>query len=237
MSLNKKKYFLLIAASLYISASFAQNKMLTNYRYDSLKRKKYTLVFINEDKHFDTAEMNRMVDVFFTVYPKEAKAFNRKTNKKVYFLIDTSYHGVAATWADTVHFDPAWLIKKPEDIDVVTHEVMHIVQNYPDSTGPGWITEGIADYARYKFGVNNDAAGWKLTPYSSKQNYGNAYRVTARFFVWIEQTKHVKLVKRLDKAMRYLQYTPYLFKKITGETVDELWLDYSKNPTIDTTKK
>lgn len=233
------KFFLMII-TFFTSTSFAQNKNLKNYSYDSLKRKKYTLVFINEDKNFDTTEMNRMVEVFFTVYPKEAKKYNHKTNKKVYFLIDTSYDGVAATWADTVHFNPGWFKKKPEDIDVVTHEVMHIVQNYPDSTGPGWITEGIADYARYKFGVNNEAAGWKLTPFSSKQSYDNAYRVTARFFVWIEQTKHVKhvkLVKRLDKAMRNLQYTPDLFKKITGETVDELWLNYSKNPTIDTTKK
>ncbi len=232
------KYVLLIAAMFCMKNLFAQSSSINNYKYDSLTRKEYTLVFINQDEDFDTTEINRMIDVFFKVYPEEAKAYNPETNKKVYFLIDTSYHGVVlATWADTTFIlIPEWLTKKPEDIDVVTHEVMHIVQNYPDDAGPGWITEGIADYVRYKFGVNNAAAGWSLTPFSSKQNYDNAYRITARFFVWVEQTKHIKLVKPLDEAMRTKTYTPEFFKKTTGKTVDELWLDYSKNPSIDTTK-
>jgi len=60
---------------------------------------------------------------------------------------------------------------------------MHIVQDYGQSTGPGWLTEGIADYARYKFGVNNPAAKWALPAYKSTQKYTDAYRVTARFLV------------------------------------------------------
>jgi hypothetical protein len=32
---------------------------------------------------------------------------------------------------------------------VLTHEMMHIVQSYPDGQ-PGWLVEGIADYVRWK---------------------------------------------------------------------------------------
>ena len=50
---------------------------------------------------------------------------------------------------------------------MITHEGMHVVQQYLQS--PGWITEGIADYARAKFGVNNAARGWTMPEYDAKQ--------------------------------------------------------------------
>ncbi len=42
---------------------------------------------------------------------------------------------------------------------------MHIVQGYPgygDARVPGWLVEGIADYARDRYGMDNAAAGWAL---------------------------------------------------------------------------
>ena len=109
---------------------------------------------------------------------------------------------------------------------------MHIVQAYPHGAGPGWITEGIADYVRYKLGVNNEAGGWKLTEYNSKQNYQNAYRITARFFVWLEKHFDKNLVKKLNTVMHNKQYTPSFWQEETGKTIDELWKSYSENPSI-----
>ncbi|WP_432326268.1 basic secretory protein-like protein [Mucilaginibacter sp. P25] len=123
------------------------------------------------------------------MYPKLSKEYNKKTSKKVTFVIDTAYDGVAATGNDTVVFSAKYMTKHPGDIDVVTHEVMHIVQAYGNSDGPGWLTEGIADYARFKFGVDNAGAKWALPAFKSTQNYDNAYRVTARFLVWAEKTQ------------------------------------------------
>src|SRR6202012_2471080 len=195
-------------------------------------QKGYKLTFINYDATFDPAEQARLVKTFFTVYPELAKAYNPKTLKAVTMVIDTAYDGVAATANGKVNISNKWLHKRPEDIDVVTHEVMHIVQDYGDSNGPGWLTEGIADYARYKFGVNNAAAGWKLGDLKPTQNYDNAYRVTARFLLWMEEKVKPGIVKTLDKQMRDHTFTDNTWKNLTGKTVDELWKDYSANPAI-----
>lgn len=169
-------YFLITLASLiFLSASAQQTQVLN--------RKGYKLTFTNYDATLDTAGQQRLINTFFTVYPKLAEAYNKKTLKEVKLVIDTTYKGVAETANGKVTISSAWLHKHPEDIDVVTHEVMHIVQDYDQSAGPEWLTEGIADYARYKFGVNNAAAKWALPDYKSTQNYDNAYRVTARFLV------------------------------------------------------
>jgi hypothetical protein len=198
---------------------------------DSINRKGYTLIFINKSPKFDSAVKLRMIETFFTVYPKEAKLYNRKTLKKVFFVIDPKYTGVAATAGGIVRYNPAWFASHPGDVDVVTHEVMHIVQSYPDGA-PGWLVEGVADYVRYTLGVDNTGAGWSLTPFDAKQNYTNAYRITARFLVWTEKKYSKKLVKKMDAAMRNQTYQPELWTKLTGKTVDELWKEYANAPAI-----
>ena len=173
-----------------------------------------------------------MIDAFFEVYPKEAARFNPNTQKKVIFVIDSSYKGVAATGGGIIRYSPDYLKAHPDDIDVVTHEAMHVVQDYGRGTGPGWLTEGIADYVRYKYGVNNEAGKWSLTPYRETHNYNNSYRITARFLVWLENNQRKTIVDELDTAMRAHTYTPEIWKDLTGKTLDELWLAYSQNPVL-----
>ena len=102
-----------------------------------IKKKGYTLTFSNFDATLDTAEHQRLINTFFTVYPELAKTYNHKTLKEVKMVIDTTYKGVAETADGKVTISSAWLHKRPQDIDVVTHEVMHIVQDYGESVGPG----------------------------------------------------------------------------------------------------
>jgi len=109
---------------------------------------------------------------------------------------------------------------------------MHIVQDYGQSTGPGWLTEGIADYARNKFGVNNAAANWSLPVYNPAQNYTDAYRVTARFLLWIEKKVQPGVVKDFDQQLRLHKFTDARWKKETGKTLGELWKSYTENPEI-----
>jgi len=101
----------------------------------------YKLTFINYDATLDSAEQARMVNTFYIVYPELAKAYNKNTLKAVTMVIDTTYKGVAATDNGKVTISNIWMHKHPEDIDVITHEVMHIVQDYGNSDGPGWLTE------------------------------------------------------------------------------------------------
>ena len=220
-----KKYLLLLSI-LYMGYDVSAQKI------DTIKKNKLTLVFVNKDTSFSLITKQRLIDAFFKVYPEEIKQYNKNSSTLVTFMIDPDYKGVAATSNDIVRFNPDWFIKHPEDIDVVTHEVMHIVQNYGHNKGPGWLTEGIADYVRYKDGINNEKSGWKLTEFNPTQSYTNAYRITARFLVWAEKVKDHDLVKKLDAAMREGNYTPAIWTQSTGKPVEILWQEYSENPVI-----
>lgn len=200
---------------------------------DSLTKKGYTLLFINKDSGFDHEVQQNLIHTFFAVYPKEIRLFNHRSLKKVVIIIDPDYKGVAATNDGIVRVNPDWMHQHPKDVDVITHEVMHIVQAYPEEAGPGWITEGIADYVRYKVGIENTSSGWRLPDYNSKQRYTDAYRVTARFFVWIEKNYKRNLVKKLNIAMRDKSYNTSFWAKETGKTIDQLWTAYSIDPEIE----
>ncbi|RBL89071.1 basic secretory protein-like protein [Chitinophaga flava] len=199
---------------------------------DSITRSDYTLVFINQAPAFSSQVKERMINTFFTVYPVLANAYNTNTQKTVIFVIDVSYNGVAATSGGRVVYNPEWFRQHPGDIDVVTHEVMHIVQAYPGGAGPGWLTEGIADYVRYRYGVDNAGAGWALPDYTPSQRYDNSYRITARFLIWLEKHVYDKLVKELDESMRNKTYSPGIWQAKTGKTLEQLWNDYAANPAL-----
>ena len=204
----------------------------TEFSRDSISKEGYTLIFINKDKAFSADVEQKLKETFFVVYPQLAKQYNKKTSKKVTFVIDPAYDGVAATSNDRVVYNPKWFESHPGDIDVVTHEVMHIVQAYGNTPGPWWITEGIADYVRFKFGVDNAGAGWSLPQVNDKQNFDNSYRVTARFFVWIVKNKDKKFVEKMDQLMRDHSYTDGAWVKLTGKTPANLWQEYKTNPSI-----
>lgn len=196
---------------------------------ETISKKGYQLQFSSNDINLDPALKTRMINTFFEVYPKLAKAYNENTLKEVKFKVDTAYQGVAATSNGQVVFASKWLKSHPEDIDVVTHEVMHIVQNYGRSVGPGWLTEGIADYARYKYGIDNAAAKWVLPELKPSHHYKSSYRITARFFAWIEKKVKAGTIKAIDGSLRDHSYTAEIWKTLTGKTIDELWTAYTED--------
>lgn len=231
----KRKLAGLFMVSMTVSASMKVSAQQFNTK-DTISKGKYTLIFISEDRDFSRETKQQMIDAFFTVYPREARRFNKHTLRTVKFVIDPAYKGVAETGDGIATYNPEWLKKNPEDIDVVTHEVMHIVQDYRFDN-PGWLTEGIADYVRYVYGVNNVKSRWTLPNYKASQSYENAYRVTARFLVWVEKTKNKKVVDKLDAALRDGTYKPELWVKLTGKTVEELWKEYGAGPALSLTYK
>lgn len=220
-----KKITILLVCILFNSVVNAQQE-------ETFLKKSNTLVFVNQDPYLNTKVKKGLINTFFKVYPKLVKDFNSEATNSVQVTIDTSYTGVAYAHNGKITISSNWLVKKPEDLDVITHEVMHIVQSYPPNSGPGWLTEGIADYVRFKYGLNNKKAGWALTEYSLKHSYTNSYRITARFLYWITQNYDNNIVKKLDNNMRAATYSSELWNKYTGFSLDELWTTYSKNSKI-----
>ncbi|MBC6111539.1 basic secretory protein-like protein [Pedobacter fastidiosus] len=219
-----------------VLATFALLPLSKLKAQEIIKKNGYTLSFESNFAGLDPQLKKRLIKTFFEVYPKLAKEYNPSTMKEVKFFVDTNYKGVAATSDGKVSFSSIWMITHPEDIDVVTHEVMHIVQDYGRSVGPGWLTEGIADYARYKFGVDNAGANWTLPDLKPEHSYKNSYRITARFFAWIEKYVKPGTVKAVDDSLRDHTYTPKIWAKLTGKDLDGLWADYVKNPSLEQSK-
>jgi len=197
------------------------------------KKKGYTLTFISKDPNLDPVVRQNLIDTYFEIYPTLVKTFNNKSTKDVLFVVDTAYKAVAEASGNRILFSAGYMKAHPTDIDVVTHETMHIVQGYGYSAGPVWLTEGIADYVRYKYGVDNVGSKWALPAYNEKQNYTNSYRITARFFEFLEQKVKPGLITTLDQQLRAHQYTEKSWENLTGKTVDQLWTDYSKNTNLD----
>ncbi|GAB3020074.1 hypothetical protein GCM10027051_26570 [Niabella terrae] len=227
------RHFLILFLML---TAFACNKHVKGWVYDPdatfYQKGPYQLHFEDLSKDLNPDTKRRLVETFFKVYPLLAADFNTQTTKEVRFKIDPAYEGVAATSGDIVRYDPDWFKKNPEDIDVVTHEVMHIVQHYGKSVGPWWCTEGVADYVREVYGVNNASAKWNLHLPREGENYDNGYRVTARFLLWIEKKVKKGFVTTLDAALRDHSYTAEIWVSQTGKSPAALWQDYIKNPTL-----
>lgn len=222
-----KKNALLSTLFLFALLSFSQLKA-----QDVTRKNGYTLTFESNFADLNPQLKKRLIETFFIVYPKLAKEYNPGTSKEVRFFVDTAYKGVAATSNGRVVFSSAYMAKHPQDVDVVTHEVMHIVQDYGESVGPGWLTEGIADYARYQFGVDNAGANWTLPEVKLTQSYKNSYRITARFFAWMEAKVKPGIVKAVDKSLRNHTYNDEIWKTMTRKNLDELWAEYLKNPAL-----
>jgi hypothetical protein len=198
------------------------------FRTDSITKEGVTFIVIVQDSLFSTVTQQKVTDAFFTVYPQEVKRFNPASAKKVVFIVDPTYDGVAATNNAVIRCSPKWLAEHPEDVDLVTHEAMHIVQDYHKGNTPWWLTEGIADYVRYKYGVNNEKGEWRLPSYATNQHYTNSYRVTARFLVWVEENVDSKIVDEMNKAAFTGTYKEDLWRQYTGKSVDDLWLQYAR---------
>ncbi len=197
-------------------------------------RQGVTLHYIDATDALDAPMRARIIETFFSAYLRERADFHPAAPSRVGIVIDPGYDGVAYVGdkekAATITINPGWLAKHPADLDLVTHEAMHIVQGYPsygDQQVPGWLVEGIADYARDHYGMGNAAAGWALPQkVGAGQTVESGYRVTGAFLKWAEGG-HPGLVLALDKALRAGQYTPTLWQTHTGKALPALWSAYA----------
>jgi hypothetical protein len=200
---------------------------------DTINKNGLTLIFANNYAGFPDEVKKNMITTFFTVYPQEMAAYNPSANKTVIIVIDKDCPELSATVDNVIRFQPKWFTQHPKDIDVVTHEAMHIVQHYQaNNYQPRWLSEGIADYVRQLYGLSNKASGWSMPPVMSGMNYQYGYRIAARFLFWIAQYKDKDFVKEVDRSMRENKYTTSIWKQRTGKTLDELWQEYTTKPQI-----
>lgn len=119
-----------------------------------------------------------------------------------------------------IHVSNQWVTEKsPNDYGMVIHELFHVVQTYPGGGGEGWLTEGLADYVRFRLFEPK-----VLKPNPDKSSYRDAYQTTAAFLMWLEDNKKKGLSLTLNEASRTSKRPIIpLFKQETGEDIDVLW--------------
>jgi len=141
-------------------------------------------------------------------------------------IIFREMEGVAHATRREIHIAASWIRRRPDDIGMVVHELIHILQAYggrgrEGNRVPMWVTEGIADYLRFFWYERNGDVTCRVNP--DRARYTDAYRTTAAFFDWIVRTQDAGFIKRLNAACRGGTYSIELFQEYTGHTVDELW--------------
>lgn len=152
--------------------------------------------------------------------------------------IDPEYKGIAATAGTHVMVSPTWIKSQNargpvnEAVGSVIHELVHVVQQYGRggrrNPMPGYLTEGIADYIRW----------WKFEPEAVRRpvrpvkrdgqpaSYTDSYQTTAAFLEYVAKNRDHEIVVKLNAVGREGTYSPELWKKYTGKTVDELWNEF-----------
>lgn len=131
----------------------------------------------------------------------------------------------APAWASgaEISINGKWIAEHPEDFGMVVHELVHVVQGYPDAGAHGWLVEGIADYVRW----------WKYEPeaprttYAKGQTYRDGYRVTAAFLAWATFALDRRVVPALDLALRKGKDPAKAFEDATGRTFEKAWEEYA----------
>jgi hypothetical protein len=205
---------------------------------DSITQGQYTLIFENEDTTYQKKgddSRKALEKTFFTVYPEITAYFNPNAPHRVVIKIDPSYSepaDVAVTVNATITLNPSWVLQNQADIDVITHESTHVAQQYK-SAGytPTWLVEGLADYSRNKFGVNNAAVGWYIPNYSVGDQYTDGYTTVAGFILWAEAKYQPGIAQTLDKQLRAGTYSDDdSWMALTGSTFSQLWNTYVLNP-------
>ncbi|CAF0935560.1 unnamed protein product [Didymodactylos carnosus] len=132
----------------------------------------YKLTIENKDDSFSNETRQHLIDTYFKVMP-EMNAYFGQNKRDARLTIDPGYKGAAVTTGSNIVLSAEFIRKYPESYDAVTHEFAHVVQSYP-KYDPSWLVEGIADFARYKWGVNNKKGGWSLPDFKSDQKYTDA---------------------------------------------------------------
>lgn len=124
----------------------------------------------------------------------------------------------------TITINAKWVAEHPDDFGMVIHEMVHVIQSYPDEGDvPAWLMEGLTDYIRF-YRYEPDVPRPRIDPLKSK--YTDAYRTTAAFLAWLSGKYDRRLIYRLDRLFRTGGYSPAFFVETAGKDIDTLWSEF-----------
>ncbi len=148
--------------------------------------------------------------------------FKAPANIVIRILPDASAPAYAS--GNTITVNGKWITQRPDDFGMIIHELVHVVQQYPQSKfKPGWLVEGIADYIRW-WRYEPEAPRRRIDPAQAKLTDG--YTTTAAFLAWSSARYDRRLVPALDRALRKAEDPEPVFKSVTGKEMNALWDEF-----------
>jgi hypothetical protein len=192
----------------------------------------YSLQIQNNDPTLSAYIANAQAE-FALVYPQLVTRWsaNPQTAPREITLRFVKNLGAAAETLAGQHLievDLDYAHATPYDPGVLTHELTHVVQNYP--TYVPWLTEAIANYSSQLYGPRREDTYRSAAKYIPDTTYlTDPYDTGARFLFWIAQNKRHDIVDRLNRILQAGDYTPDSFVQLTGETLDQLWKEYQED--------
>lgn len=171
----------------------------------------------------------RLTALFYECYPSLLERFDnpkKPASRQITIVMKRGMKVPAYCSGAEISVSVDWLKKNPNDVALLTHELTHAVQSYARGA-PGWLVEGIADYARQKYGPK-EQPGWGLpAKLTERQKHTDSYRTTARFLVWLD-AKHPGLVDKIHRHLQDGEYQEIDFRTETGKPVEALWQECVK---------
>lgn len=156
-----------------------------------------------------------------TWYPKVGDALAQPSYAPAHAItltIDPDYDGVAYTSGASIVMSAAYARANPKDLGAWLHESTHVVQSYQNV--PGWITEGMADYAREFILHDRDP-----NPPGPGNTYLTGYSEGSSFLAWIAGHYDATFVRELNATAHQGTYSDAFFTAKTGKSIDALWTE------------
>jgi hypothetical protein len=169
-----------------------------------------------------------------TWYPKIVAMFPSQgfdAPRRLTITFHAEMDGVAHCSGTHIHCAAKWFREnlKGEAAGAVVHELVHVVQQFGRTRGsrrnPGWLVEGLADYVRW-FLYEPESQRPRPDPQTAR--YTDSYRTTGAFLAWLVEKHGQGVVTSLNATLREGTYTPAVWERVAGATVDDLWAEYVK---------
>jgi hypothetical protein len=194
----------------------------------------YQLI-INKPEQLPSKYREQITQEFYRVYPLLVDKFNKNAPKTVYLKVDnkTEYGAYVMGHTISINYKAIQVDLDAGNLGVMIHELTHIVQHGYQGDVPSWIVEGMADYAVLLFGTEKtDVSLPKASEVKSGKKYleKESYRHVTRFLLWVKTHKRATIFEDINSAAMTGTYKEELFKKWTGQTLEQLTQSYYKNP-------
>ncbi|CAN4112144.1 unnamed protein product [Withania somnifera] len=216
------KFLLIVLSLLFISPSIALTVTynVTNRDPNSAGGIRFTKeVGLNYTKQTLANSTNFIWAIFQQTVDADKKLYTALNA----FVENTAY--IAYTVGNEIHLGTTYIQSysgniKTELTGIIFHEATHVWQWSGNSSTPGGLIEGIADYVRLKAGYA--VSNWAQNGQGTRWDEG--YSVTARFLDYCNGLRN-GFVAELNKKMR-TGYTNNFFVELLGKTPDQLFGDY-----------